>query len=120
MFRGIDAQIARDVFGWTDVQCREDVGAIGIPPRDDEGHTIPFWIEKCQFYIVPEYSSNLQLADLVFAKMLHWQGLAGETFMEWYEGSHPWDYMPEQFAHRICIQALLAISLERMEGNDGK
>ena len=68
MSRRIDAQIAKEVFGWTDIQLREDVGAIGIPPRDDDGHTVPFWVEKCQFYIVPEYSSDPRQADLVFTK----------------------------------------------------
>jgi hypothetical protein len=92
------------------------VGAIGIPPRDDDGHTVPFWVEKCQFYIVPEYSSNLDLADLVLAKMYYWQGSAGKTFMDWYDNSHPWDYTPEDWAYRICVQALIAITLERMEG----
>jgi hypothetical protein len=106
MSRGLDAQIARDVFGWTDIQLREDVGAIGIPPRDDGGHTVPFWVEKCQFYIVPEYSGDSELAGSVLAKMYHW------------------DYPAEDWAHYICLHALIAVSLEKLEkfmgGNDGK
>lgn len=122
MSRGLDAQIARDVFGWTDIQLREDVGAIGIPPRDDGGHTVPFWVEKCQFYIVPEYSSVPYLADLVFKEMFYWQGPAKKTFMDWFDYSaHPWNYTPEDWAHHICLQALIAVSLEKfMGGNDGK
>lgn len=118
MSRAIDAQVARDVFGWTDIQLREDVGAIGIPPRDDAGHTVPFWVEKCQFYIVPEYSSAPHLSVLVFKKVFYyWQGTARETFMDWYDNiSIPWDYTPEDWAYRICVQALVAITLERMEG----
>ena len=116
MSRAIDAQVARDVFGWTDIQLREDVGAIGIPPRDDAGHTVPFWVEKCQFYIVPEYSSNPDLARLVLAKMFHWQGTAGEVFDDWFDRSHPFDYPPKGWANYVCLHALIAITLERMEG----
>lgn len=120
MSRELDAQVARDVFGWTDIQLREDVGAIGIPPRDDGGHTVPFWVEKCQFYIVPEYSSNSDLAGTVLAKMYRWQGLAGETFMEWFDNSHPWDYPSENWANSICLHALISVSLERLEKYDSK
>ena len=116
MSRRIDAQIAKEVFGWTDIQLREDVGAIGIPPRDDDGHTVPFWVEKCQFYIVPEYSSDPRQADLVFTKMLTWRGVAGKEFMHWFDNTYTWSLPPEDWAYRICVQALVAISLERMEG----
>jgi len=120
MSRGLDAQVARDVFGWTDIRLREDVGAVGIPPRDEDGHTVPFWVEKCYFYIVPEYSSELSLADLVIEKMFDWRGTAGEEFTQWFANTDPLNWTSEDWAHRICMQALLAISLERMEGNDGK